>query len=470
MITAAGGATMLGCNRGSDEAKAPAAAAPRRDVPLRVLLCGTAAWSEALKTAWSGIAEQSLQINVLDPSIIEAKAWQASVVKALPSCDVAIVPSGLIPAIEAASGLTPPSNELLGPEGIDSSTLFTMLREGLMKFGGRSVAIPLGAIQPALAIKLSAGEGQAISPPNDWQAYIELAAQLNAGEDADPKEPFVAEPLAGGAAAKMFLWRASAAEPEVWLFERESFKPVIDSPPYVEVLESMKQCTEQYRGARLTVGEVWSRIASGQLKMAIGWPAVSTNAERIEEVAEYEFTAMPRTSKASQPIDEVSGLPIVAPNATLLDVDSPVVILSSHCRQTDSAKRFLKWAVDGEGTGMIKNAVSGLTDVRTSNAGTSSESGSDAPEMASADVLKGGDYSAVLKGALSSLRIRTPLQLLDYRRYEQALDEAVLACLDGKQSASEALSSAAKSWQVLTTEIGTKPQSQAWRKAQGLSS
>jgi ABC-type glycerol-3-phosphate transport system substrate-binding protein len=457
------GMAILGCNRESNEPEAPAAAAPRRDIPLRVLLCGTEAWADALKTAWSGIAEQPLQVTVLDAGKIDPGAWQAAVVKALPQSDVTIVPMGLVPAIEAASGLTPLGDDLVGPDGIDASSFFAMLREGSMKFGGRAVSIPLGAVQPALALNLSAFDGKSISPPDNWASFIDLAKKLNEAEGDKSTDAIVAEPLADGAAAKMFLWRASAAEPEIWLFDRESFKPVIDSPTYVEVLETMKQCAAQYRGARLTPGEVWSRIASGKLKMAIGWPAVSANAERIEEVTEYEFAPLPSLATNS---DE--GLQANAPKSTLVDCDSPVAILSSHCRQSDAAKRFLKWIVDGEGTGMIKNAVTGLTDVRALRSVGSADSSARNPEAAANVENKGGDYATLLTSALSSLRIRTPFQLLEYRRYMQVLDEAVLACLDDKQTASEALSAAATKWQLLTTEIGIKPQTQAWRKAQGL--
>jgi ABC-type glycerol-3-phosphate transport system substrate-binding protein len=464
-IAAASGVATLGCKPAPKEAETTVPSTSRRDVPLRVLLCGTDAWSAAISTAWSGIAEQPLQINVLDPAKINADDWEASVLKALPQSDVAIVPSGLVPAIEAASGLTPPSDDLLGADGIDSSSFFAMLREGLMKFGGRSVGVPLGAAQPALAMKLSAFEGQSVSPPKDWKAFIDLASRLNA-ESADAStDPVVAEPLAAGAAAKMFLWRASAAEPEVWLFERDSFLPVIDSQPYVDVLETMKQCADQYRGARLTEGEVWSRLASGQLKMAIGWPAVSPNAARIEEVTEYEFSPLPRTANADE-----SALQSVAPMSTLLDFDSPVAILSSHCRQSDAAKRFLKWIIGGEGTSMIKSAVTGLTEVRASGSATSFEADEVATGSESSGDARTGVYSAVLSQNLSTLRIRTPLQLLQYRRYAKALDDAVLACLDGKQTAGEALAAAAEKWKALTTELGLKPQTQAWRKAQGLRS
>ena len=469
LLSAAAGSTLvLGCKPVADEETKPSTPVTRRDVPLRVLLCGNERWADTLKTAWSGIAEQPLQITVLDPRKLDAAEWQSSVIKANSMCDVAIVPSGLIPALDSVSGITPPNEEWLGPEGVDAASMYPMLREGLMKFAGRQLSVPLGAIQPALAAAASAFEGKAMEMPSDWGGYIELAKQLNANKPDDAPESVVAEPLADGAAGKMFLWRASSADPTIWLFDRESFEPVIDGEQYVEALESMKQCVALYGNARLTDGEVWSQMASGRLKLAIAWPAIAANAERIEEITDWEFSSFPPMRGSSQDNDATLS---ASPVPTLLDIDSPVAILSSHCRQSDSAKGFMKWLVGGEGTGMIKNAVTGLTNVRGSSSSDSARTAArDADENGSSEESNATQYNAVLASALSSLRIRTPLQLLEYRQYAKALDEAVLRCLDGKQTASEALSSAASDWKNLTNKIGKKEQMRAWRRAQGLRS
>jgi len=79
-------------------------------------------------------------------------------------------------------------------------------------------------------------------------------------------------------------------------------------------------------------------------------------------------------------------------------------------------------------------------------------------------------YGSVLAKSLSSLSMRTPLQVLEYRKYAESLDAAVLSCLDGKQSAQDSLTNTAKKWTELADRIGIKEQAKAWRKAQGLRS
>jgi hypothetical protein len=48
------------------------------------------------------------------------------------------------------------------------------------------------------------------------------------------------------------------------------------------------------------------------------------------------------------------------------------------------------------------------------------------------------------------------------------LDREVLACLDGKQTATESLEAVSTAWQSITAEIGPERQAKAWRLAQGL--
>ncbi len=489
LLSAASGAALVGCGKSGETAPAQTTAPElRRDVPLRVLLCFDDRWAEILKTAWSAIADQPLQISVLDSKSIAADQWQSKVIEAMQVCDVAIIPNGLLPAIDDAMSLVPPGDDTRGADSLDgntaaSNTFFPVLREGLMKFGGRVVAVPLGAVQPSL-VQRTDGPASDLETPKDWDAFIALAKKLNESKPNGSSEPVVAEPLADGAAAKMFLWRANSASPPIWLFNRETFAPVIDTEPYVDALETMKRCVELYGEARLTAGEVWSRVATGKLRMAIAWPATHSATERIEEAVDCAFSPLPIALTKGSLTEQWR------PAQTLVDIESPVAILSSQCRQSVAAKRFLNWIVGGEGTSMIRSVVTGLTDLRRSpDLGTStSASGNDKSKSKSSSVdadskQNGGprnsgepgsagmaNYRSVLANSLSSLSIRTPTQLLEYREYNESLDAAVLSCLNGKQSAQAALTDVAKKWGELTSQIGIKQQTKAWRKAQGFRS
>lgn len=451
--SAAGSLLLLGCNRPAAETS-PATSTVRRDVPLRILLCGNRRWAETLTTAWSGIAEQPLQINVLDPTEVDAESWQGKVIEAMNVCDVAIVPTGLLAAIDGASALTPLNEGILGESGLNASTFYPVLREGAMKFAGRTVAVPLGAIQPAV-VQRTDGDDSQWNALDRWDAYIEAISKLNRGKS----EPVAAEPLAGGGAVQMFLWRANASNPPVWLFDREAFSPVIDTKSYVDVLETMKQCVSQYGEERLTAGEVWSRIATGKLRMAIAWPAAHSTIDRIEEAVDCQFSLLP-TAKASD----------LTPVQTLVSDESPVAVISSQCRQSEAAQRFITWLAGGEGTGMIRDAVTGLTELRSSSLASSTTEGDEIRSSETRSTETSTDrYDVILSKSLSSLSIRTPLQLMQYRKYTDVLDAAVLSCLSGNRSPQAALSAASKSWSELTESVGAKLQAKAWRKAQGLS-
>lgn len=419
----------------------------RLPVPLRVLVAGTPHWAETLRTAWSSISEQKLQLEVLDTNKTKAEEFDQTLIDMIRRADVAIVPSGALAALDSGSHFTDPTSSLLDERGFDAATMLPVLREGLMKFGGRTIGLPLGALQPAVFLSgrlLEAG----VKAPIDWNEYIETVKSAVAKNDSS--EPIAAEPLAAGAAGKMFLWRANSERPPVWLFDRENFSPVIDSEPYVDALQKMKRCVDAYGEHRFTAAEVWSRMVAGKVQMGIGWPAKSDDeVGRFEQRLDGEFSPLPKTQLANAELD-------VAPIQTLVDYDSPLALLSSECRQSEAAKRLIIWLAGGEGTKLIRELLPEMTALRLNSVVSGTE--------------VSGDYSIALAARLSSLAIRTPLRLHRFKQYAATLDNAVLSCLNGKSSAAESLAEAATQWQKITEEVGPKVQIAAWRKAQGLRS
>lgn len=447
---ASGLACAVGC---SPKPQPESTTSTRSDVPLRVLLCGNRAWADAIVTAWGGVADQPLTIETLDRLGGEADDAQltvqdfgSQVIEKLKVSDIAIVPCGLLPELATARAFTPLGTGFMDEAQLGGDAVLPVLREASMRWAGEAVGIPLGSVQPALLIS---GETDAdtLEIPKTWEAFIETAQRFQA--TAQDGQPVVAEPLAGGAAAKMFLWRASDAAPAVWLFNRETFEPVLTDDVYVQTLETMRACAQLYGDQRLTAGEVWQRIASGQLKMALGWPGSSGNPPRVESLGDALVSPLPR---APQPAtDHAAAAP--RPLGVMADPDAPVALLSSRCRQTAAAKRFLIWLAGGEGSQMVREVAPNMTVLRTETA--ASPSG-------------GGGYNEYLRTQLASLQLRPTLRLHRYDRYLAALDQQVLACLDGKVSPQEALAATTEAWHALTAEIGEKLQAQAWRQAQGL--
>lgn len=437
----------------------PAPVASRADVPLRVLLCGSEAGAEALRRAWGGISDQPLTIERISAgdasSPAETPAAAGSLgerlVEAFQRNDVGIVPCGCVPELHARSAVVPLGNDLLTAVA-ESGEWLGAVDAALVRWAGKPIGIPLGLPQPALLIS----EGAAIStatPPQDWSQYLEAARELAKGAGDQAELPVVAEPLAGGDAAKTYLWRVHDADPPVWLFDRETFAPVLATEPYVRALESLKSCAELYGNRRLTAGEVWNGVANGSIRMAIAWPGLTPDQPRVPRLESVWVGTPPR--------DQTAGTAPARPSASatnwpvLPDADSPLGLIGSRCRQTAAAKRFLTWVSGGEGSELVQGVLPGMT---VSRVAQDLQGSAPAPDA----------YQRFLLERLTALQVRPALRLLGYDRYLQALDEAVLACLDGKLSAQDALTEAASRWQALTQEQGPEDQAKAWRFAQGL--
>ncbi len=437
----------LGCRPATEPTTAPPSTT-RRDVPLRVVLAGPKRASEVIKTAWSAVSEQPLEINVLDPTNVPLSNWDNAIVQAMQKADLGIVPSGVTASLAQARLIANWRSESSSPveEENPSDELFPVLLENVAQFGGQRIGQPLGASVPALMFAAS-DEGNRIQTPQTWLDYESLVEQLT----AKGTRAVCAEPLAGGAAANMFLWRTSNYQPPVWLFDRENLKPAIDSEVYVKSLESLARCAKLYGSKRLSAGEVWQQVAAGKLQLALGWPAVHSDNELIADAEQSRFAPLPFGETPQQ-------LP-ASPAQGLVSAEALVAIVSSKCRQSEAARRLAMWLSGTEGTSMIRDSIDGYSILA---AGDSSRTKPPAGTLADS-------YEQVLSIELSKVVIRPSLRIVRYRDYLQTLDQAVLDCLDGKLTAAKALEQTAESWAKLHAEVGIDKQSKAWRMAQGLS-
>ncbi len=463
LTSAAGGiACLAGCKPSSQPESTPSV---RTDVPLRVLICGDASWGDAINTAWGGIAEQPLAIEVLPfgdateaampiadaapgAAVKPSSGFAERVVAALKRNDVAIVPCGLMPDIYESQSIMPLGDDVVDNEVMAADRFFPVIAESLMRWAGNPVAVPLGCLQPAMLVSAGAvaklGQNGDVALPKTWQDYDQVVQEIGGNGTA------TAEPLATGAAAKMFLWRASDAAPPVWLFDRVSFQPVLTEQTYVMVLETMRSNAQHYGQSRMTPGEVWNAVASGKLSIALGWPAALGDPPRVESIGDTIANSLPVTQPATDAVAIASPV--------LPDPDAPLAVISSRCRQTVAAKRFLVWLSGGEGSEMIRATIGPMTAIRR-DAGTAT---------GQSNGTGASNYAAFLEERLSSLNLRPTIRLHGYDRYMAVLDREVLACLDGKQTATESLESVSTAWQSITAEIGTERQAKAWRLAQGL--
>lgn len=390
-------------------------------MPLRITLVGSDQDSESIRRGWGSVTEQPLDIRVIDIDRANSTALADAVSAAAESSDLMVYPRTLIARLAGEQAIVALSDDDFDQIDQACGQLLAALRAGV-KYADAYLAIPLGAVQPAL---LSRERAVAV---DSWQSYDELITSEWKGKASEPTAP--------GWAAAMFLWRTASSKQ--WLFDRESLKPLVGDESYVAALELMVQSHDRYQLKHQTPGQIWSAVRSGELLGGIGFPQGIDDGE-----SEVQISELPTTEDSSR---------------VLLDPFSPVISLSSNCRQSTAAKRFITWLSGGVGSESVRQQVTGMTEIRMSSTGASS------------DAVAGSvtSYDQWLATRLGSPITIPTLQVLRGGEYYAALDAQVTRALDGEATPQEALGEVAKRWQAITDEIGMEDQLRSWRRAQGM--
>ncbi len=395
--------------------------AEREDVPLRIVMVGSGADAELLTRAWASVMTQPLKIQTLDISRQSAAGDLAKLPELAKKSDVLIYPILATADLFAANSIVPATPESYRAAEQELGQVQAAAKNGAGMYAGEIFAVPLGARLPALVAT------EEMDPLSSWAEYDRWVGDL---EDA------ACEPLASGWAGAMFLWRAASTLETGWLFSREGMVPLVDSQPYIDVLKQMKATADRYQPGRLTPEQIWSRIQGESLRGGICFQATADNETQVH----------------------VLDLPgEVSANRVLLDPFSPVVSISSSCRQTSASKQFANWLSGGEGSETIRRQIPGMTAVRRQRVGGSA-----------ANQQQAGSYDQWLSERLETPITLPAMQLLSAAEYYAVLDQQVGSCLDGQASPDEALGEVAASWRRLNESVDTRKQERAWRRAQGM--
>ncbi len=420
LMTASASAVMLAAGCRAKKAEEAKPTAERRDVPLRIAMVGRGQDAEILTRAWASVMSQPLKFETVDISR-QAAGGLSQLSDLAKKNDLLIHPLLAIPDLVVAESIVAFTGDEFATAAAELGQVYAAVKNGAAMYAGDLVAVPLGARLPALIAT------DRVDRLATWADYDRWVSDLDGAG---------CEPLAPGWAGSMFLWRAASTLETGWLFAREGLTPLVDAQPYIDVLTQMRQTADRYQAGRMAPQEIWAGIQAGKLRGGICFQADA------EEETPVSVVDLPGAANA---------------NRVLLDPFSPVVSISSACRQTGASKQFANWLSGGEGSDSVRRQISGMTATRKNN--------SDAPTPSQ---QQGGVYDRWLRRRLEVPVALPAMQLLSGGKYYDVLDQQVGRCLDGATTPEAALGEVAGNWRALNDSVGLEKQERAWRRAQGM--
>lgn len=396
-----------------DDAGSESEAPTESTVPLRLLVIGDQATADMIARGWQSVSATPIRSEVVSHTRGAAPALD-EIISAAKKADLILAPAIFTPDLLAGGRIKPLKGkafEQMGEAGLPSLDL------SLGRFADEHYALPIGAKKPALL------SGDPIETPPNWEAYDSAVANTFGGN--------AAEPTAKGWAGWMFLMRL-ARKSNRWLFNRETFAAGIAHPENVRSLELMQKTVARYPDADLTPGQIYDRVAAGDLAGGIGFPSagLSSQADLLQ----------------------VTSLPVLESIVReLIDPYSPVLLWSSQCRQTAVARTFCGWIAGPEGARQLGQTYPEFSATRR-------------------------DVALSVDGVYDRWLVQqydTPLTLPTLRihrgyEYYAALDQAIIGCVRGTESPESALKGVAETWNEITEEVSSDTQLRAWRQNQGL--
>ncbi len=408
-------------------------------VPLRVLSSASDRFNQRLENAWRSVSDQPLKIETVAAADLPSKVTQS---------DVVIFQNQEMGELQKSPLLSSIPLSLLDSPALAEKTLLTSLVNDTMRWSDERVALPLGTIVPALCATLELAEANT----ENWENYDQTIQNLAVGESA--------EPLADGWAGFSFLYRASSLTGGTWLFDRQSFSPVLNSPPYLRALQQLVEARKRYPTDRLTPEQIWSRLNAGELKLAIGWPAGQI--EDGSASAGIRIEPMPYGKEVYLDSWQArSSTPVVS----FASSRGLVVALSASCRQSSAARSLMSWMVSADGINALRGSDNGVLPIRREI--LEAEDSDRVFTTTSNDPLQ-ASFDAHLVRNLGTAQIRPSLRIPAASQYMEILDRQVIAACEGEITSEDALQQVVTQWEQLTEKLGRREQANAWRQAQGM--
>ncbi len=462
---------LAGCNGDAKPAGEPSETqSPAR--PVRVIVVGDATFADVLQRQWSARTESELELRQMSIEQLEE-------VKQL-SADIIIYPAACLGTLAHRKLIAPPSTSAAESSEQVQTDVFDLQQNAEVRWGDQTYAFSFGSPQLVLMYRADLFAKQGLEPPETWEQYQLLVEQLDRtalGDSAPPEgQPWtpICEPLASGWAGNTLLARAAsyASHPSQFsvLFDYATMEPLIAGPPFVRALEELVTAAKSNPADsdQLTPETARRRILAGETAMAFSWPSHTTadgEPLKIATGVEISFAELPGATTAyhfgeQQWTPHADAAPARVP---LIGVAGLLGSVTANARRARDAAEVLALLTSQEWSVRLSPSSTATTMFRHSHL--------TAPQLWTDHVLPpeaSTSYAEVVAITQTRPLHLTSLRIPGWQRYQQALDQAVVAACSGDKSPQDALNETASAWSALTAEIGLDSQRAAYTRCLGL--
>ncbi|TWT36257.1 hypothetical protein KOR34_11610 [Posidoniimonas corsicana] len=327
--------------------------------------------------------------------------------------------------------LRPVRDSTLASDALAFDDFYPAVRDQLLRYGGRTMALPIGCVTPVVATTSE--------EPVQW--------------DAVGYFPFVTRESPSGMPRPAWQLLARAAPlavddlRESVLFNPETMAPAIESPPFVAALAQLVDAAQLKAGP--TTAALRTPFRDGVLSDE---PAVWTHAQ-TPPGAPRRYDAV-RSDWVS-----VSGPPR---RVSLVGVDGRLIGVTAGSRNAAAAFRLAAWLAGKSNARQLSVAGPHVANVRRSLSRSSDNWLGIGGAGLGREVALAADQSWQSEHQLPVPR------LIEAERYLAVLDEAVKQAAGGSASPEDALRRASERWDELTDEVGRERQRRCYLRHLGL--
>ena len=430
----------VGCGDSAEPAPTVKKKAAPAAIQLTVLVAGDEELAEGvrlLRGEWKARSGGELTVEAITLDDLQKSEPLAG--------DLVIFPSRWLGALAEHSQLRPLRDSLLESPELGLSDIYPAIRNGEMRYGGQTLALPLGS-PPLLAFSRSNVPGQ--PPTSAWTP-----------------------PLAGRAAAYTLMARAlsytESPQRAEALFSAEDMTPRIAAAPFVRALSEIKEeAAAASDAASVDFAGGVQAVRAGNAVSTLGWPSLARDASQPEDNAVAEAAAFSPLPVAEQIYSESQAdweNQTFPQPVTLLGVEGRLVGVCRSSRNAVSAFKLCQWLTSGDIAVQLSSRSRGTLWYRASQAGAYARwTGGQAVKESS---------TPVTKVVAEALAVDTPVLIPRVPAIDEYLDvlaEAVRTAEPGEEAATAALSEVSAKWEAITERLGREGQVRAYRRHLGI--